>query len=297
MEKDKRSHNNGLLGWGKIGILALLLVFLVRFFILQPYRISSSAMASTILDGDFLLVVKPPFATLDKRNAPILFRSPLPQDSSARTLFISRCIALPGDTLQQKDNQLLINGKEVPRSPHSLADYSIDSTVFPLVEAQLKRLQLPIRLPDQTNKYRIRLTAFEAYTLREELPDFVKPRLRMVAIPDYKIIVPRKGIAYRLDGPALTACKQIILDETDGKASFRDGKLYIDGRETTFFFFKKEYCWVLSDHLMEAIDSRHLGFISTDRIVGQPCLIWMSKDPGQDFLHGYRWKRIFKTIN
>lgn len=54
--------------------------------------------------------------------------------------------------------------------------------------------------------------------------------------------------------------------ETDGKASFRDGKLYLDGRETNFFFFQQDYYWVLSDNTNEAVDSRHLGFIPADHI-------------------------------
>mgnify|MGYP002247762147 FL=1 len=73
------------------------------------------------------------------------------------------------------------------------------------------------------------------------------------------LIVPRKDRAYPLDAASLTACKEIIMRETDGKASFRDGKLYLDGRETNFFFFQQDYYWVLSDNTNEAVDSRHLG--------------------------------------
>lgn len=46
---------------------------------------------------------------------------------------------------------------------------------------------------------------------------------------EYMLIVPRKDRAYPLDAASLTACKEIIMRETDGKASFRDGKLYLDG--------------------------------------------------------------------
>lgn len=85
---------------------------------------------------------------------------------------------------------------------------------------------------------------------------------------EYMLIVPRERPAYPLDAASLTACKEIIMRETDGKASFRDGKLYLDGRETNFFFFQQDYYWVLSDNTNEAVDSRHLGFIPADHIVG-----------------------------
>ena len=81
--------------------------------------------------------------------------------------------------------------------------------------------------------------------------------------------------------------QEIILRETDGKASFRDGKLYLDGRETNFFFFRQDYYWVLSDNTNEAVDSRHLGFIPADHIVGNAWLCWYSPDK----------QRIFKPVH
>ncbi len=36
------------------------------------------------------------------------------------------------------------------------------------------------------------------------------------------------------------------------------GKLFLDGRETDFFFFNQDYYWMLSDNANEAVDSRHL---------------------------------------
>ena len=104
---------------------------------------------------------------------------------------------------------------------------------------------------------------------------------------EYMLIVPRKDRAYPLDAASLTACKEIIMQETDGKASFRDGKLYLDGRETNFFFFRQDYYWVLSDNTNEAVDSRHLGFIPADHIVGNAWLCWYSPDK----------QRIFKPVH
>ena len=80
----------------------------------------------------------------------------------------------------------------------------------------------------------------------------------------YKLVVPRKGRAYRLDEAALVACKEAILAEAGRKGCFRDGKLYLDGRETAFFFFEQDYYWMLSDNVNESVDSRHLGFVPRD---------------------------------
>ena len=128
---------------------------------------------------------------------------------------------------------------------------------------------------------------FDEYQLREELPDAINRHFIGEQMQEYMLIVPRKDRAYPLDAASLTACKEIIMRETDGKASFRDGKLYLDGRETNFFFFQQDYYWVLSDNTNEAVDSRHLGFIPADHIVGNAWLCWYSPDK----------QRIFKPVH
>ena len=103
----------------------------------------------------------------------------------------------------------------------------------------------------------------------------------------YELVVPQKGRTYRLNAAALTACREAIRAEAGDKAVFRDGKLFLDGRETDFFFFNQDYYWMLSDNANEAVDSRHLGFIPRNHIIGNAWLCWYSKDR----------QRIFKPVN
>ena len=152
----------------------------------------------------------------------------------------------------------------------------------------LEKLDIPLRdFRQESFGCMLSLTAFEEYQLREELPDAINRHFIGEQMQEYMLIVPRKDRAYPLDAASLTACKEIILRETDGKASFRDGKLYLDGRETNFFFFRQDYYWVLSDNTNEAVDSRHLGFIPADHIVGNAWLCWYSPDK----------QRIFKPVH
>lgn len=73
------------------------------------------------------------------------------------------------------------------------------------------------------------------------------------------------------------------MQETGGKAKFRDGKLYMDGRETHFFFFAQDYYWLLSDNPDAAVDSRHLGIIPEDHLVGSVFFCWFSADKNRMF--------------
>lgn len=296
MEVKKRS-NTKILGWGKILILALVVVLFVRFFFLESYHIASSSMETAVLNGDFVIVNKMPFRPAPERNTVVLFTSPLRKDTVAEQLFLSRCVGLPGDTLELIDNTLKINGKEVPKSPHTLARYTIENSIQEVLLSQMKRLSIPVREAVMTDTACfISLTPFEEYRIRDELPQFMDARFKQLGAEEYKLVVPRKDRAYRLDPVSLTACKEIILAEAGKDAVIRDGKLYLDGRETTFFFFKHNYYWLLSDNTSGAIDSRHLGFVPEEALVGKAWCIWLSKDPEKDIFHGYRWSRLFNSV-
>ncbi|WP_165157577.1 signal peptidase I [Parabacteroides sp. ZJ-118] len=277
-----------LLKWPAACASVAVVVMLIRLFCLESYRISTGAMEETLRIGEYILVNKMPGKNRPVRGKVTLFTSPLLRDSADAPLFISRCIGMPGDTIRVSIDGYTINGRKIPRSPRSLSSYFITLSAKDTFLETLKRLDIPLRdFKQESFGCMLSLTAFEEYQLREELPEATNRHFIGEQMQDYSLIVPRKGQAYPLDAASLTACKEIILRETEGKASFRDGKLYLDGRETQFFFFRQDYYWVLSDNANEAVDSRHLGFIPADRIVGNAWLCWYSPDK----------RRIFKTIH
>ena len=252
--------------WLAAFALAAGIVMLIRLFCIESYRISTDSMEEALHKGDYILVNKIPGKNKPVRGKVVLFTSPLSRDSADAPLFISRCIGMPGDTIRVSMDGYTINGHKIPRSPRSLCSYFITLSAKETFLETLEKLDIP---------------------LREELPDAINRHFIGEQMQEYMLIVPRKDRAYPLDAASLTACKEIIMRETDGKASFRDGKLYLDGRETNFFFFQQDYYWVLSDNTNEAVDSRHLGFIPADHIVGNAWLCWYSPDK----------QRIFKPVH
>lgn len=285
-------------GWGGILLLALAVVGSVRYWLFASYHIVSPAMEAAVRSGDFVIAAKRPFGGVYPRNAAVLFTSPLSRDSASGRLFVSRCIGLPGDTLELAAHGLRVNGKEAPQSPYMLAAYRIGAPVQDAVTASMRRLHIPLREPEaDSGGLLVRLTSFEEYRLRDELPDSVNRGFYPLETTPYKLVVPRKGRAYRLDPVALTACQEIIRAEAGDRAVFRDGKLFLDGRETVFFFFRHDYYWLLSDNTLDAVDSRHVGFVPQESLAGQIRWIWLSKDPQQGFFSGYRWDRMFRRVH
>ncbi|WP_431821845.1 signal peptidase I [Burkholderia sp. F1] len=111
----------------------ILAVFVVRSFIVEPFKIPSGSMVPTLLVGDFILVNKFDYGLrMPVTNTKLTQGRPLergdvvvfryPKDESVD--YIKRVIGLPGDTVAYQDKQLTINGKPVPETP--LADFFDD---------------------------------------------------------------------------------------------------------------------------------------------------------------------------
>jgi signal peptidase I len=111
---------------------ALLITLVLRIFLFQPYTIPSASMQPNLLEGDYLIVSKSSygysrhsipfspalfsgrvFGRVPQRGDVIVFK--LPRDG--RTDYVKRLVGLPGDRIQMKAGQLVLNGKAVSRHP------------------------------------------------------------------------------------------------------------------------------------------------------------------------------------
>ena len=76
------------------------------------------------------------------------------------------------------------------------------------------------------------------------------------------------------------------MQQAGDKAEIINHKLYIDGVETDYLFFDQDYYWLLSDNIDDSVDSRHLGFIPADHLIGTVMCCWFSPNR----------QRIFKPV-
>jgi signal peptidase I len=101
----------------------ILIVFLLRSFLVEPFKIPSSSMVPTLLVGDFILVNKFTYGirlpVINRKIVPLgdpergdvmVFR--YPEDPSLD--YIKRVIAVPGDRIEYRNKRLSINGSPVP---------------------------------------------------------------------------------------------------------------------------------------------------------------------------------------
>jgi len=108
----------------------ILAVFVLRSFVVEPFKIPSGSMIPTLLIGDFILVNKYEYGIRlpvvnkkivdvgePQRGDVMVFR--YPKDESLD--YIKRVIGVPGDVVRYENKKLTINGK--PAEYSALPDY------------------------------------------------------------------------------------------------------------------------------------------------------------------------------
>jgi signal peptidase I len=101
----------------------IVIVFVLRSFLVEPFKIPSGSMIPTLLVGDFILVNKYTYGirlpVINKkvielespqRGDVVVFRYPV--DPSLD--YIKRVVGLPGDRIEYRNKQLTINGELQP---------------------------------------------------------------------------------------------------------------------------------------------------------------------------------------
>ena len=117
--------------WIKSIVIALILALITRAMVVQAFRIPTESMKETLLRGDFLLVnkfiygsqipftdIKLPKLRGPKRGDVIVFKHPTEKKD-----YIKRCIGLPGDTVELKNDVLYVNEEPVDE-PYRLLETS-----------------------------------------------------------------------------------------------------------------------------------------------------------------------------
>ncbi|WP_312097850.1 signal peptidase I [Niallia sp.] len=115
----EKKKKNEVWEWSKALIIAVLLAFVIRYFLFAPIVVDGESMQSTLLDQDRMIVNKINYKVSEpKRFDIIVFHAPEGKD------YIKRVIGLPGDTIEYRNDVLYVNGQayEEPYLEHNKQD-------------------------------------------------------------------------------------------------------------------------------------------------------------------------------
>ena len=253
------------------------------------------------------------------RAQPDLFGDIVARPTDRRENYVKRCVGLPGQYLEIKDNVVYVNYKgQKPVAEEAPQDvqYAYEVTFRQDIPLDLKK-ELGITDEDlytqrngQTVWMPLTSRVKQELEKRTDLVSDIRP-----ARPDVDwlypqnmakkwttsnygpIWIPKKGSTLKLTLWNLPIYERPIRVYEGNQLEVKDGKIYINGKQTDSYTFRLDYYWMMGDNRDNSADSRFWGFVPEDHIVGKPLFVWISLDPDYGlFSGGIRWNRLFKRV-
>lgn len=231
-----------------------------------------------------------------------------------RENYVKRCVGLPGQTLQIKNNVIYLDGKP-NREPENV-QYAYEVTFVQEIPDELKRewgiTNEDLYASRNGNVAWMPLTNAVKKQLekRTDLVSSIKPALPAAdwlypqnmaknwTTANYgPLWIPKKGATLKLTLENLPIYERPIRNYEGNSLEVLNGQIVINGKPTTEYTFKLDYYWMQGDNRDNSADSRFWGFVPEDHVVGKPLFVWLSLDPDYGlFDGGVRWNRIFKPV-
>ena len=248
------------------------------------------------------------------RQHPEEFGEITSRPTDRRENYVKRCVGLPGQTLQIKNDTVYLDGKPNPEPEN--VQYAYEVTFKQDLPDELKR-ELGITEEDLyaqrngntvwmplTHKVRKQLEARKdiVASIARAVPDagwlYPQNMAKDWTTANYgPLWIPKKGETLRLTLANLPIYERPIRVYEGNSLVVRGGKIYINGKVADSYTFKMDYYWMQGDNRDNSADSRFWGFVPEDHIVGKPLFIWISLDPDYGLFDGkMRWSRFFKWV-
>ncbi|WWO97223.1 MAG: signal peptidase I [Candidatus Dasytiphilus stammeri] len=247
----------------------LLLVFIIRSFIYEPFQISSGSMMPTLLAGDFIMVqkfsydLKNPLTqkiwlqiSKPKRGDIVVFQYPL----NPKLNYIKRLIGIPGDKISYDYIKKEIHIQPIYNNKKVAITYS-----------NMKRSNL-------IQTFKVKPDWVESYFYQRTNDDLSKEGIRL----------------FEKDERISNTHHRILLSPTYN--ILNNVNLYYQqfNQPLATWIVPEGYYFMMGDNRDNSSDSRYWGFVPEKNIVGKAILIWMSLNikPDSKIPIGIRLNRI-----
>ena len=246
------------------------------------------------------------------QNKPV-YGSVITRPVDRRENYVKRCVGLPGQTLQIKNRVVYLDGK-ANKEPDNV-QYTYYVKLKQNIPEELLE-QLGISMEDlaslnETGSIPLTSTAAKVLSKRKDVVSSIRINDDEMTGDLYPlnantgwtrnnygpIWIPQKGKTIHLDLKNLPIYERPISVYENNDLKVKDGKIFINGKQTNTYTFKMDYYWMMGDNRHNSADSRYWGFVPEDHVVGKPIFIWWSSDPDRNGFSGIRWSRIFSFVD
>ncbi len=223
--------------------------------------------------------------------------------------YVKRCIAVAGDSLEIRNQQVFINGKAAQNPSKIQFSYKITGPQI-INQRMIDNLDLDV-LGQNGNTLFANLNKSQIDDLKAAMPGVViedypiSIQFPISAFPHDKKIsgnwnrdnfgpiwIPKAGVTVDLTPDNIALFRRLISVYEGNDLVEKNGKFIINGEETTKYTIKLNYYWGMGDNRHNSEDSRVWGYIPETHIVGKPWFIWFSTKDG-NIGKGINWSRLF----
>jgi signal peptidase I len=254
-----------------------------------------------------------------KRYDAVVFNYPAETEypTDMRTYYIKRCIGLPGETLEVKEQEVHIDNSALQDPEHVQTSYLVTTK-----EVVKERVFRSFGITDYIQGPMGYIVSCEPGTAEKlKNADFVSSITKQVysrtnspkgntypgsMLFDWTIdnfgplTIPAKGMTIKLDESNVALYGTVIKNYEGNKdVNIENGQLTLAGTLINEYTFKQDYYFMMGDNRHNSADSRSWGFVPADHILGKGLFVWMSVDLHESWTNigdKIRWNRIFSSI-
>ncbi len=223
--------------------------------------------------------------------------------------YIKRCVGIPGDKIEVKDAIVWVNDQPSVRFPHQKKTYKVSGTSLSisqyLIDNDIESVERNYYLLE--NKQYDEMKAMAGCVVEPAIAP--KGQVREISVFPFDtvnfkfnrdnfgpIMIPKGGTSVTLTPQNIALYRRIIANYEHNKLEEKDGKIFINGKESNSYTFKMDYYWMMGDNRDNSLDSRYWGFVPVDHVVGKAWFVWFSYSK-DGILKGLRWNRLFRSVH